>query len=66
MRKVLRASVLSILIAFSAYALPSCSPKVGCPVNEEVHSAVSRKGDLKNKRGKSSLFSPKMSRNMKK
>ncbi|MBK7475933.1 MAG: hypothetical protein IPI11_07920 [Haliscomenobacter sp.] len=66
MKKMLKTSLLPVLIGFSTAALPSCSPKVGCPINEEVHSSVNRKGELKNKKGKSGLFSPKMSRDMKK
>ena len=66
MKKILKTSLLPIMVFLSAFVLASCSPKVGCPVNEEVHSAVNRKGELKNKKGKSSLFSPKMSRDMKK
>ncbi len=52
-------------VIFSLFFI-ACSPKSGCPVNENATVKVNRKGELPSRRGKSSLFSEKGSINVKK
>lgn len=53
-------------LVFSLGISTSCSPKTGCPINDEATAKVNRKGELSKKRGKSELFSPKGAINVKK
>lgn len=64
MKTGLKISLLIVLSAFLGLASFSCNRKVGCPANESLQTSVNRKGDMKNQRGKSSLFSPKEMRRM--
>ncbi len=53
---------IRILIIFFAFGLFSCSPKVGCPAQENLQAETNRKGEFKSGRGKSALFSPRQMR----
>jgi hypothetical protein len=44
------------MLSFLAISTSSCSPKVGCPVNEAAHVKPNRKGELPTSGGKSGLF----------
>jgi hypothetical protein len=61
MYKKLKISILFFLILF---CLSSCSPKVGCPAQENLKASVTRKGEIKNTGRKSALFSPREMRRM--
>jgi len=45
---------ISIIISFS-----QCKTGYGCPANENLKAGVDKKGNLTNKKGKSSLFPKK-------
>ncbi len=56
----------AIIIVLSA-SFSSCgSNKTGCPINENAHVKTDRKGNLKTKRGKSSLFPKNMKKKKRK
>jgi len=59
-RKVLILLGFVTLLTFA----PSCSKKVGCPVNEKVHVKTSKKGKVKGK-AKSGLYNKKMTKKKK-
>ena len=44
--------------------LASCSPKVGCPAQENLGASINRKGEVKKTGKKSALFSPRELRRM--
>ena len=48
------------LFAFQGVVTSCGSNKTGCPINERAKSNVNKKGELKNKKGKSNLFPKKM------
>ena len=57
--------ILSLSIAISTVtSLSSCSPKVGCELNEEVGPKVNKRGELSTKRGNSNLFDKKRRKSM--
>ena len=63
MKKILL--ILSLFIAIStAASFSSCSPKVGCELNEEVGPKVNKRGKLSTKRGNSNLFDKKRRKRM--
>ena len=56
-RKVLILLGFATLLTFA----PSCSKKVGCPVNQNVHVQTTKKGKVKGK-AKSGLYTRKMTK----
>jgi hypothetical protein len=56
---------LLFVFALAAFLIsaPACSPKYGCPINEEAHVKPDRKGKLPTKGGRSNLFPKNMRRN---
>jgi len=57
-----------IMAIFSLIGLSqsSCSPKTGCPMNEEVHVKPDKKGKLPTGGGRSQLFPKNMRKKTKK
>ncbi|MEL7121476.1 MAG: hypothetical protein AAFO07_18660 [Bacteroidota bacterium] len=51
-----------ILLLSVASVSSSCSKKVGCPAQESLKAQTNKRGELKNKKGKSNLFDKKMRR----
>lgn len=56
-----KGSIISKLVTYVIISLfiAACSPKSGCPINDDAVIKVNRKGELPTKRGKSNLFSQK-------
>lgn len=64
MRKLLILTGFFFLLAAASTTFTSCSPKVGCELNEGLGPKTDRKGKLSTKRGKSQLFDKKKRRRM--
>jgi len=64
MRKFLLFIGLVFFLALANTTFSSCSPKVGCELNEEMGPKTNRNGDLSKKRGKSNLFGKKQRKRM--
>lgn len=64
----MRKTILLLTIFCFAFAatttFTSCSPKVGCELNEGLGPKTNKKGELSTKRGKSSLFDKKKRKRM--
>ncbi len=57
--------VLCLLFAFSLIgSVSSCSPKVGCELNEAQGPKTDKRGNLSMKRGRSNLFDKKTRKKM--
>ena len=64
MRKLLLFIGLVVFLATANTTFSSCSPKVGCELNEGMGPKTNKKGELSKKRGKSSLFDKKKRKKM--
>lgn len=64
MRRFLLLIGLVFFLATVNTTFTSCSPKVGCELNEGLGPKTNKKGDLSTKRGKSSLFGKKQRKKM--
>jgi len=64
MRHILFALSIATLVLFTTASTSSCSRKSGCPAYEELHAKKNKRGELKNKKGKSELFSKKTRKRM--
>ena len=57
-----------VLLVFSlSFALTSnysCTPKVGCEVNQNMGPKVDKRGNMKKKKGKTNLFDKKTRKRM--
>jgi hypothetical protein len=57
--------LLGFIFAVSAlFSITSCSPKVGCEINEEIGPKTNKRGKLSTKRGSSNLFDKKKRKKM--
>jgi hypothetical protein len=52
------------LLILTLSSTTSCSPKVGCELNESMAPPTNRRGELKTKRGNSNLFDKKTRKRM--
>ncbi|GEM_PF-1110178 len=64
MKKYLLLLGLFCLLSLGTASLSSCTPKVGCELNEGLAPKTNRKGELSKKRGKSNLFDKKKRKKM--
>ena len=64
MRKFLLFIGLIFFLAAVNTTFSSCSPKIGCELNEGLGPKTNKKGELSKKRGKSNLFGKKKRKRM--
>lgn len=56
---------LGFIFVFTlCFSTTSCSPKVGCELNEEIGPKTNKRGELSKKRGNSGLFDKKTRKRM--
>ncbi len=63
-RIITRLVLFLFLLSFPFFS--ACSKKTGCPANQDLGTAVDKKGNLSTKRGSSSLFPKNMDKARKK
>jgi hypothetical protein len=64
MRKFLLFIGFLLFVAAGSTTFASCSPKVGCELNEGLGPKTDRRGELSTKKGKSQLFDKKKRKRM--
>ncbi|GLR17979.1 hypothetical protein [Portibacter lacus] len=64
MKKIIFILGVFLLLVTANTTFSSCSPKVGCELNEGMSPKTNRKGELSTKRGSSNLFDKKKRKKM--
>ena len=65
MKRIIALLIFSLGIFFFA-TTTSCSPKTGCPINEQAHVTPNKKGKYPKSRTRSGLYPKKMTKKKKK